>query len=64
MKENDREKHNKLVREKIEQLDGNVDVIILAQGSMIVLLAELDHIKTPVLSSPRLGVEGMKKLLQ
>ena len=63
MKENDREKHNKLVREKIEQLDGNVDVIILAQGSMIVLLAELDHIKTPVLSSPRLG-EGMKKLLQ
>lgn len=64
MKENDREKHNKLVREKIEQLDGNVDVIILAQGSMIVLLAELDHIKTPVLSSPRLGVKGMKKLLQ
>jgi len=64
MKENDREKHNKLVREKIEQLDGNVDVIILAQGSMIVLLAELDNIKTPVLSSPRLGVKGMKKLLQ
>lgn len=63
MKENNRDKHNKLVREKIEQLDGNVDVITLAQGSMIVLLPELQHIKTSVLSSPRLGVEGMKKLM-
>ena len=64
MKENNRDKHNQLVKEKIESLDGNVDVIVLAQGSMIVILPELEHIKTTVLSSPRLGVEGMKILLQ
>lgn len=64
MKENNREKHNQLVKEKIESLDGKVDVIVLAQGSMIVILPELEHIQIPVLSSPRLGVEGMKNLLQ
>lgn len=64
MKENNRDKHNQLVKEKIESLEGNVDVIVLAQGSMIVILPELEHIKTPVLSSPRMGVEGMKKLLR
>ena len=63
MKENDRPKHNRLVKEQIERLDGKVDAIVLAQGSMIVILPELEHIKTPVLSSPRLGVQGMKKLL-
>ena len=63
MKENNREKHNKMVRGKIEQLDGKVDVIVLAQGSMIVLLPELGNIKTPVLSSPRLGVQKMREII-
>ena len=64
MKDKDRDKHNQLVREKIEQIERNVDVIVLAQGSMVVLLPELEHIKTPVLSSPRMGVEGMKQLIE
>jgi hypothetical protein len=38
-------------------------VIVLAQGSMIVLLEELKHIQKPVLTSPRLGVEKVKELL-
>lgn len=59
MKENDRDKHNQLVKEKIESIQEQVDVIVLAQGSMVVLLPELEHIQTPVLSSPRLGVERM-----
>jgi len=64
MKENDRAKHNKLVKEKIEELESEIDVFVLAQGSMIVLLPELDHIKKPVLSSPKRGVEGMKSKLK
>ena len=63
MKENNREKHNQLVREKIEALQGEVDVFVLAQGSMVVLLPELEHIRKPVLSSPRMGVENMRKVL-
>ncbi len=64
MKENNRDKHNQLVKEKIEELEGQIDVFVLAQGSMIVLLPELSHISTPVLSSPRRGVEGMKAKLK
>lgn len=63
MKEKNREKHNQLVREKIEGLVNEVDVIVLAQGSMIVLLPELQHITKPVLTSPRLGVERIREIL-
>jgi len=59
----DREMHNQLVLEKIKKLDGKCDVIVLAQGSMIVLLPYLKDIKTPVLSSPELGVRRMRKIL-
>ena len=55
--------HNQLVLEKIKKLDGKCDVIVLAQGSMIVLLPYLKDIKTPVLSSPELGVRRMRKIL-
>lgn len=63
MKENDRDKHNRLVKEKIEAIQSEVDVIVLAQGSMVVLLPELEHIKVPVLSSPRLGVQRMCEMV-
>jgi hypothetical protein len=63
IKEKNREKHNQLVREKIEGLADQVDVIVLAQGSMIVLLPELQHITKPVLTSPRLGVEKIREIL-
>jgi len=63
MKEKNREKHNQLVLQKIEGLVNEVDVIVLAQGSMIVLLPELQHISKPVLTSPRLGVERIREIL-
>lgn len=57
------EKHNQMVIAKVEEAEKNADVIVLAQGSMIVLEPLLSHIKIPVLTSPRLGVEYARKLL-
>lgn len=59
----DRETHNRLVLEQIKKLDGKCDVIVLAQGSMIVLLPFIKDIKTPVLTSPELGVRKMREIL-
>lgn len=63
MKEGDKEKHNQMVLEEIQKVEKDSDVIVLAQGSMIVLLPHLSHIKVPVLSSPRSGVESIRKAL-
>ena len=63
MKEKNREKHNAMVLEKVRQAEAECDVIVLAQGSMTVLLPELQDVKKPVLTSPRLGVERASKLL-
>ncbi|AQG79052.1 aspartate/glutamate racemase family protein [Spirosoma montaniterrae] len=63
MKEKDRTKHNRLVREAIENIADSVDVIVLAQGSMVLLLDELTHISTPVLTSPRSGIERLREIL-
>jgi len=59
----DKEKHNELVLQKVSSLDGKCDVIILAQGSMVVLLPLLNNIKTPVLSSPELAIRKLKDML-
>lgn len=63
MKENNREKHNELVLASIKKAEEECDVIVLAQGSMTVLLPLLGDIKKPVLTSPRLGVEKARKVL-
>lgn len=63
MKENNREKHNELVLASIRKAEEECDVIVLAQGSMTVLLPLLGEIKKPVLTSPRLGVEKARKVL-
>ncbi|MEI3524901.1 MAG: hypothetical protein V8Q27_01300 [Eubacteriales bacterium] len=39
------------------------DVVVLAQGSMVVLLPELSNISKPVLSSPELGVRKARLIL-
>jgi len=59
----DVETHNKMVLGEVEAAAETCDVVVLAQGSMTVLLPLLGHIKKPVLSSPRLGVEYMKEVL-
>lgn len=61
--EGNRQKHNKMVLEKIQEIDGHCDVIVLAQGSMASLLPELKHIKTPILTSPESGVRKMRQML-
>lgn len=64
MKEGNREKHNRLVLEAVKQCEAQCDVIVLAQGSMTVLLPELSGIKKPVLTSPERGVRKAKSFLQ
>jgi len=63
IREGDVEKHNKMVLQEIEKIADQHDVIVLAQGSMIVLLPLLAHIKTPILTSPQIGVERVRTVL-
>ncbi len=59
----DKETHNKMAIERIRQEEKTADAIVLAQGSMICLLPQIADIKTPVLTSPRSGVVGVKDAL-
>lgn len=63
IKEGNREKHNQMVMEKINEESKSSDVIVLAQGSMITLLPYLSGVSVPVFTSPRLGVTRVKQLL-
>ncbi|HBE77636.1 MAG TPA: Asp/Glu/hydantoin racemase [Firmicutes bacterium] len=63
MKEGNQQKHNRMVLDEIEKVEADSDVIVLAQGSMTVLLPQLQHIKKPVFTSPRLGVQHVKRVL-
>ena len=63
LKENNRAKHNAMVLDSVKRAEAECDVIVLAQGSMTVLLPELTDIKKPVLTSPRLGVERAHEML-
>ena len=59
----DKETHDKMAVERIRQEAKTADVVVLAQGSMICLLPQISDIKTPVLTSPRSGVIGVKEEL-
>jgi Asp/Glu/hydantoin racemase len=61
--EEGKEKHNKMVLDVIEKVEKDSDVIVLAQGSMTILLPFLTHMKTPILTSPRSGVSRVKEIL-
>ena len=63
MKEGNREKHNQMVISEIERVEGESDAIVLAQGSMALLLPLVQHIKKPVLTSPQSGVERVRDIL-
>lgn len=58
-------RHDELVREGLRELLGWAEVIVLAQASMARVIETLDQAErtTPILSSPRLGVERMRDLL-
>jgi len=63
IEQGDVETHNRMVLGEVEAAAETCDVVVLAQGSMTVLLPLLGHIQKPVLSSPRLGVERVKEVL-
>jgi Asp/Glu/hydantoin racemase len=58
-----REKHNALVKQTVVECARNCDVVVLAQGSMVVLVPELADITKPVLSSPESGVQKARTIL-
>lgn len=61
----DRETHDRLIREAAEKIADKVDVIVLAQGSMARMESKLAEITgKKVLSSPLLGVLGVKEWLR
>lgn len=57
------EKHNRLVKDTVVKAAEECDVVVLSQGSMVVLLPELTDIQKPVLSSPEMGVRKARQLL-
>lgn len=60
----DRETHDNLILKASEKISGNIDLIVLAQGSMARMEAKLKDItgKT-ILSSPLLGVLSVKEYI-
>jgi hypothetical protein len=59
------ERHDELVRAGLRRLIPRVDVVVLAQASMarVVDTLDADERTTPILSSPRLGMERVRDLL-
>ena len=64
LEKRDRELHNRLVLEAIRSAEKTSDVIVLAQGSMVVLLPLLINVSVPVLTSPRLAVKRVRAMLE
>ena len=59
------ETHDRIVLEALKELMGRVDVVVLAQASMAhvaAILPEEEHV-VPILSSPRLGIERLRRVL-
>jgi Asp/Glu/hydantoin racemase len=65
LKAGETERHDESIREGLRELIGWAEVIVLAQASMARVIDTLtdDERQTPILSSPRLGMERMRDLL-
>ena len=61
----DTERHDELVRDGLRELLGWAEVIVLAQASMARVVDTLseEERRTPILSSPRLGMERVRDIL-
>ena len=57
------DQHDDILRRTIQSLVDRVDVIVLAQASMARLAPALADLGVPVLSSPRSGVEAVRRVL-
>lgn len=61
----DGETHDRLIAEAAKKIADQVDLFVLAQGSMARMQQRLAEMTgKPVLSSPVLGVQGLRKFLQ
>lgn len=61
----DRATHDRLIAEAAQRIAGEVDVFVLAQGSMAAMEQPLSELTgKPVLSSPVSGVEGLRQFLK
>ena len=58
----DRDRHDELVREGLQKLIADVDVVVLAQASMARVADTLGETSVPILSSPRLGMQRVAAL--
>jgi Asp/Glu/hydantoin racemase len=56
-------RHDEILKSTIAELADEVDVVVLAQVSMARLVPALGTLRVPVLSSPRSGVEAVKRAL-
>jgi Asp/Glu/hydantoin racemase len=59
----DSDRHDAILKQTILDLVEAVDVVVLAQVSMARLVPSLGETRVPVLSSPRSGVEAVKRAL-
>ena len=60
----DADRHDQLVGNALKQLCNETDVVVLAQASMARVLTRLeDGLSSPILTSPRSGVERAKMIL-
>lgn len=57
------EPHNRMVLDVVARCEKECDVVVLAQGSMTVLLPYLGNMSKPVLTSPEAGVRKARELL-
>jgi aspartate/glutamate racemase len=64
LKAGDRQEHNRIVRESIENLYDKVDLIVCAQASMSPIVADMDAPPLPVLTSPQPGVKHAVEVLR
>jgi len=61
----DIKKHDELIIRNIEEISNRVDIIVLAQASMARIIPQLsDQVKEKILSSPRFGVQQIKKIIE
>ncbi len=59
----DAARHDDILQRTIVELAAEVDVVVLAQVSMARLVPALGELRVPVLSSPRSGVEAVRRAL-
>lgn len=61
----DIKKHDELIIRNIKEISNRVDIIVLAQASMARIIPQLsDQVKEKILSSPQLGVQQIKKIIE